>query len=100
MNEPAPRPAWMLPLRNVVVALARLVGSTLYDARNGRKLGRALIVPWRGRIHIIGLEAETPVQLRFLTQERLTYWKQEIGFVVASAPDFPHEPAALPDPRP
>lgn len=92
--------AWMLGLRNAVVAVARLVGSNLYDARDGRKLGRALIVPWRGRIHLIGLEAETPVRLSFLTQERLTYWKQEIGFVAASQPDFPHEPAALADPRP
>lgn len=100
MNEPAPQPAWMLPLRNAVVAFARLIGTDILDVRDGRKLGRALIVPWRGRIHVIGLEAESPVRLQFLSQERLTYWKQEIGFVAASEPDFPHEPVVSPDPRP
>lgn len=102
MTPPAPPPpAWLLPLRNAVVAFARLIGSNIHDARDGRKLGRALIVPWRGRIHLIGLEAESPVRLRFLTQQRLTYWKQEIGFVAALEPDDAHEPAApLADPRP
>ena len=58
------------------------------DAQSGRILGRVLMIPWGGKIHVIGLpEAVRPF---FLPQKRLTYWKQEIGFTVRPAPDFPH----------
>src|SRR5262249_2769217 len=70
----------------------RVFGSKIHDARTGEILGRALLVPWRGRILFIGnTGAVEPV---FLTQERLTYWKQELGFARKSAVDFPREPAA------
>ena len=62
------------------------------DARTGESLGRALMLPWRGRILFIGTTgAVEPV---FLPQERLTYWKQELGFARKSPVDFPREPAA------
>jgi hypothetical protein len=80
-----------LALRALVLSLARLVGSQLVDARTGRVLGRALLVPFRGRILVIGLEiAVVPV---FIPQDRLTYWKQELGFTAHPPPDFPHEPS-------
>ena len=79
-----------LALRALVVRAARRLGSPVRDARTGQLLGRALLVPFRGRIHVIGLEtAVIPV---FVTQERLTYWKQELGFTAHPPPDFPHEP--------
>jgi hypothetical protein len=77
-------------LRDLGLAVARLFASDLVDFRTGKKIGRALLVPWRGKIHVIGLE--TPVQVTFLPQERLTFWKQEIGFTAHPEPDFPHEP--------
>lgn len=79
-----------LALRAVVLRAARLLGSPVRDARTGRLLGRALLVPFRGRIHVIGLE--TPVIPVFVSQERLTYWKQELGFTAHPPPDFLHEP--------
>ena len=79
-----------LALRPVIVRLARRLGAPVYDVRTGALLGRALLVPFRGKVHVIGLEtAVIPV---FSPQERLTYWKQELGFTAHPPPDFPHEP--------
>jgi len=76
--------------RNFVLTLCRWFGSDICDSITGEKLGRALLVPWRGRILVIGLE--TTVVVQFLPQARLTYWKQEIGFGRGpSAPDYPRE---------
>lgn len=76
-------------IRRLVLALARSVGSRITDAETGRVLGRAFLFPWRGKIAVIGLDAE--VKPVFLPQERLTYWKQDLGFTVHQPPDFPHE---------
>lgn len=82
-------------LRTAGLALARLLGSTVVDRRTGEPLGRALLFPWRGRIIVIGLgEQIRPVKAVFLPQERLTYWKQEIGFMTLPEPDFASEAAA------
>ena len=77
-------------IRNLGVALAGLFGSDLRDYRTGEKIGRALLIPWRGKVHVVGLH--DPVRVVFLPQERLTFWKQEIGFTAHPPPDFPHEP--------
>lgn len=82
----------VLKIRALGLAVARLFASDLVDFRTGEKVGRALLLPWRGKIHMIGLEE--PVQVAFLPQKRLTFWKQEIGFSAHPAPDFPHEPRA------
>lgn len=74
-------------IRTIGLKLARFFGSKITDYRSGEILGRALIVMWRGKIHVIGLERS--VRLVFLPQERLTYWKQEIGFTVHPPPNFP-----------
>ena len=74
-------------VRAVGLAVLRALGTTITDARTGRRLGRAFIFSWRGTVRIIGLE--TPVVPVFLPQTRLTYWKQELGFTTHPAPDFP-----------
>ena len=76
-------------MRSALLRFARKFGATVKD-ENGRLLGRALIIPFRGRIHVIGLE--TPVRLVWSPQARLTYWKQEIQFAQHAAPDFPKVP--------
>ena len=85
-------------VRRVVITLARSVGSKITDAETGKVLGRAFLFPWRGKIAVIGLEAE--VKPVFLPKKRLTFWKQDIGFNVLQPPDFPHEanPQRPPDP--
>ena len=79
-------------LLRLLPAIIRVFGSEIRDARTDQSLGRALLLPWRGRILFIGKTgAVEPV---FLPQERLTYWKQELGFARKSPVDFPREPAA------
>ncbi len=82
--------------RAVILAIARAVGTPISDCRTGKFLGRALLLPWRGMVHVIGLE--TAVRPVFQPQERLTYWKQKLAFTVHEAPDFPNvrrsEPAS------
>ena len=72
-------------------------GARITDQRTGRCAGKALVLPWRGRLHVIGLE-EARLRPHFLPQERLTYWRQELGFSSHPEPDFPHEPASHSDP--
>ena len=43
------------------------------DYRTGEKIGRALLIPWRGKVHVVGLKEA--VRVVFLPQERLTFWK-------------------------
>ena len=79
-----------LALRAAVVRLARRLGSPVRDVRTGAVLGRAMVLAFRGKVYVVGLEtAVIPV---FVPQERLTYWKQELGFTAHPPPDFPHEP--------
>ena len=79
-----------MALRALVVRTARRLGSPVVDQRTGRVLGRAMIVAFGGKVHLIGLEAA--VRPVFLPQPRLTYWRQELGFTTHPPPDFPHEP--------
>lgn len=86
-------------LRNFLLPILRWFGSDIIDSRTGKKAGRAFLFAWGGKIHVIGLESV--VEVHFLPQKRLTYWKQEIGFRTPAPPDFPHvtpENAARPKP--
>jgi hypothetical protein len=76
-------------IRNVGLGMARVLGTKLVDVETGRSLGRAFIIPWRGKIHIIGLGK--PVRPVFVPQKRITYWKQALGFALHPPPDFPRE---------
>src|SRR5436190_24354878 len=76
-------------VRTVVLKIAHAIGSPIKDFRSGKSFGRALIVPWRGKIHVIGLQAA--VRPMFQPQKRLTYWKQEIVFTEHPSPDFQRE---------
>jgi len=75
-------------IRSLGLSIARSVGTKIKDFESGKSLGRALIIPWRGKIHVIGLEAA--VRPMFQPQKRLTYWKQEIVFTEHPSPDFPN----------
>lgn len=78
-------------LRKVGLFVGRFLGTRITDEETGEPLGRIFAFSWRGQIHVIGLNsAVRPV---FLAQERLTYWKQELGFAKHSSPDFASLPA-------
>ncbi|CAN5377597.1 hypothetical protein BH20VER3_BH20VER3_02680 [soil metagenome] len=75
-------------IRRVGLGIVHTVGTRLVDSETGLSLGKALVIPWRGQIYIIGLNK--PVRPMFATQKRITYWKQELGFTLHPPPDFPH----------
>jgi hypothetical protein len=74
-------------IRSLGLSIARSIGAQIKDFESGKSLGRAIIIPWRGKIHVIGLQAA--VRPMFLPQKRITYWKQELGFTTHPPPDFP-----------
>ena len=76
-------------IRNFGLWLAHTLGTRIVDFETGEPLGRVFMIPWRGKIHVIGLVAT--VRPIFLPQKRLTYWKQEIGLATHPTPDFPNE---------
>ncbi len=76
-------------IRSLVLKIAHTIGTPIKDFRTGRSFGRAFIIPWRGKIHVIGLKVA--VRPMFQPQKRLTYWKQEIVFTEHPAPDFARE---------
>ena len=79
--------------RAIGLFFARIIGTRLVDFQTGRDLGKALVIPWRGKVHVIGLEQA--VRAVFLPQKRLTYWKQEIGFTTQPPPNFSNERSAI-----
>ena len=77
-------------VRPLMLWLIRLAGSDIPDARTGKVIGRALLLPWRGRIFVLGIEpCLVPV---FYPQARMVQWKTVLGFTRHPVPDFPHEP--------
>ena len=86
-------------LRSLLKLLTAVFGTRVVDQRTGQVLGKALFIPWRGKLRVIGLE-EKRVIPAFESQERLTYWHQSIGFSTHPEPDFPHEREAHDHPHP
>lgn len=84
---------WKLRLRNVFVALLQALGSPIRDERTGEVLGRGLVLVWRGRVHLFGLNGGVlPLPI---PQPRITYWHQSIGFTRPTVPDFPRRQPAM-----
>lgn len=74
-------------IRVILLRCAHTFGVRLKDQRTGESLGRVLIIPFRGKLWIIGLTAS--VRPEFLPQIRTAYWKQDLGFSTHPDPDFP-----------
>jgi len=66
-------------------------GSPIRDEATGELLGRAIVLVWRGRIHLIGFSGGTPLKPVFRTQDRVRYWRQSLGFTRPEQPDFPRK---------
>ncbi len=79
-------------VRSIGLTLIRWLGSDIVDERTGQKVGRLLLVPWRGKILVLG-EGGAVIP-RFNPQTRLSYWKREIQFTSHPPVDYPHEPGA------
>jgi hypothetical protein len=68
--------------------LAGLFGSRLHDEETGVLLGRAFVIPWRGRVLLIGYTGIVPLRPVVRRDPRLNYWKLTLGFSAAREPDF------------
>jgi hypothetical protein len=75
-------------IRNIGMCLIRVIGSDIRDAADGSYLGRALLLSWRGRVHLIGYEGP-PLRPVCVPQSGIKYWRITLGFQKASVPDFP-----------
>lgn len=84
-------------IRAAGLFITRLLGTRVTDFQTGHPLGKALIIPWRGKIHVIGLEKD--VRAIFQPQKRLTYWKQEIVFTTHPSVNFPKEKSTTDRPK-
>ena len=87
----------------LVVLAAKLLGTTLRDHRTNQPIGKAILLPFRGKIHLLGYHCPQGqgqhVIPKFDTQQRATYWKQTIVFTKHPEPDYPREhPQRHPDP--
>ncbi len=80
-------------LRMLLKMVTVVLGARIVDQRTGKVLGKALFIPWRGKLRVIGLEDKRVIPA-FASQERLTYWHQALVFSTHPEPDFPHERTA------
>lgn len=78
-------------LRNVFLKVLEPLFSSIRDHRTGEVLGKGLLVPLGGRIRLIGYRGRPLIPV-FLPQQRLCFWKQEIGFTAQVTGDFPGRP--------
>lgn len=79
-------------LRPFLIGIINFLGSDIRDVETGECIGRALLIPWRGRILILGGEvAGFALVPKFRSQSQLTFWKCELGFTRHAPPDYPHE---------
>ncbi len=76
-------------LRKLGNLYIRLLGSPIRDEETGELLGRALIVVWRGRVHVVGFTGGMPLKPVFCSQDKVVYWRQSLGFIRATPPDYP-----------
>ena len=77
-------------LRLILKAATAVIGARVIDQRTGQTVGKALFIPWRGKVRVIGLENQRVIAA-FESQQRLTYWNQALTFSTHPEPDFPHE---------
>jgi len=82
-------------IRCLLLGIIDLFASDIRDVHTGERIGRALLVPWRGRMLVLGGGiAGYSLVPTFCAQTRLTFWKCELGFTRHPLPDYPHEPGS------
>ena len=74
-------------LRRIGLVVVQLFGSDIRDLDDGTVLGRALVVAFGGRVHLIGYNG-LPLRPVSVAQNRVKYWRITIGFKMAEVPDY------------
>lgn len=72
-------------------ALASRFGTELRDEETGCLLGKAFLVPWRGRFLVVGYTGLVPLRPVVRRDPHLHYWKLTVGFTGPREPDFSRE---------
>lgn len=75
-------------LKPLLPHLVAVFGSTIRDARTGRKIGKAILLPWNGTVRVVGL-SHAFVMPRFAKAPQTFYWHQTIEFSTYPAVDYP-----------
>jgi hypothetical protein len=75
-------------IKPILPLLVRLLGSPIRDTRTGNLVGRAILVPWKGTIRVIGL-SHAFVMPRFAPVRQTFYWHQTIEFSTHPPVDYP-----------
>lgn len=83
--------------RRVLDLAVRVLGSDIMCSRTGLKAGRALVLPFRGKIWVLGLGGSKPVRAIFLARPDTRYSIHTIGFEISETPDFPRRATEHPD---
>lgn len=65
-----------------------LFGRQVRDERTGQLLGKAICLPWRGKVWLAGLH-EPYVRPVFLPEATVRYGRHRLGFATHAVPDFP-----------
>lgn len=68
--------------------LVRLFGSSIRDARTGKLVGRAILLPWKGTVRVVGLSHAFVIP-RFAQEAQTFYWHQTIEFATHAPVDYP-----------
>lgn len=74
-------------IRQWGLVVIRLLGSNIVDVVDGEILGKAILIPWRGRVHLMGYEG-IPLRMVCIPQEKVRYWRITVGFTKAEVPDY------------
>jgi hypothetical protein len=75
-------------IKPILPLLVRHFGSPIRDARTGNLIGRAILVPWKGTIRVVGL-SHAFVMPRFAPVGQTFYWHQTIEFSTHPPVDYP-----------
>ena len=75
-------PGWLLR------RLTAWIGTRIYDEETGELLGKALLIPWRGRLHLVGYTGSVPLRPVVKSTRSVTYWKLTLAFRTATRPDY------------
>ncbi len=75
-------------LLRLLTAICQRFGTRLHDPR-GKYLGRAIVIPWGGKIHLIGPPNHIHLRPVPMPQPTLRYWCQTMAWEEATFPDYP-----------
>jgi hypothetical protein len=75
-------------VKSLLPFLVKWFGSNIHDTRTGQMLGKAILLPWRGGVRLIGLP-NAFIAARFAPAPQTFYWHQNLEFFTHPPVDYP-----------